>query len=138
MSSKLLIRIAAALMLLHTIGHCMGVFGKLDPSTVPVMNAMKSQSFPFMGRSCTLADFYNGYGFTMIFVLVLVSALLWILSAEAQKSKAAVLQLRLIAGFILVMAVIEYIYFFPFAAGISLLASILTSVGLLLRKPANA
>jgi len=122
MQPKLLLRIAAAIMLLHTIGHTFGALTWEDAPNARVadiITGMRREHFIFMGRSASLADFYNGYGISMIFVLLLVSMQLWILSTNPIK-----ITLIAIGFFLLALAVCEYIYFFPMAALFSLLASI--------------
>ena len=122
MKAKLLLRIASIIMLLHTIGHTMGALSwKTAPNAAvaKVITGMQSQHFEFMGRTASLGDFYSGYGISMIFVLLLVSILLWMLSASPVKNMLVALGL-----FLLVLAVCEYIYFFPMAAAFSLIAAI--------------
>ena len=121
---KIALRIAAVLMLLHTAGHTIGAFTWKNAPNVRVgvvVNGMENEHFDFMGRSLTLASFFNGYGYSMIGVLLLVSVFLWLLSSEPNKRLVVVLGL-----FLLFQAIIEFIYFFPFAAAFSLLAGIST------------
>lgn len=126
MNPKLFLRLAAILMLLHTIGH---TFGALSWKEAPnetigtVINAMQTNHFDFMGRSTSLANFYQGYGITMILVLLFIVLLLWLLSHETRNALAAGL-LTPLTIFLTVLAVIEYIYFFPFAAAFSLVSGI--------------
>jgi len=79
--------------------------------------------FDFMGRSASLGDFYAGYGFIMIGVLLLISILLWQLSTGVSPRITL-----LMSFFLLFMGIVEYIYFFPFAAAFSLLAGVATLV----------
>jgi hypothetical protein len=126
MKTKLLLRIAAVIMLLHTLGHTMGALTwKEAPNTrvAAVISGMQNEYFNFMGRSLTLASFFDGYGFSMIGVLLLVSILLWVLSTEPVGRIILALGL-----FLVFMGVIELIYFFPFAAAFSLLAGIATLI----------
>jgi hypothetical protein len=121
---KIALRIAAALILLHMFGHTMGALTWKNAPNVrvaAVVTGMENEHFDFMGRSLTLASFFNGYGYSMIGVFLLVSVLLWLLSIEPNKRMIAVLGL-----FLLFLAIIEFIYFFPFAAAFSLLAGIST------------
>jgi hypothetical protein len=136
MNSKLCVRLASILMFLHTIGH---TFGALSWKNAPnntirqVIIAMQANHFNFMGRSATLANFYEGYGIMMIFVLLLVSIILWLLSNDAENSLAKRL-LPLLAVFLLLLAVTEYVYFFLFAALFSLSAGIFTLLGRFYKK----
>lgn len=138
MNSKILLRIAAGLMLFHTIGHTIGALTwdqPATPATGLVIKGMQAAHFTFMGRYTTIASFYEGYGFIMIFVLLLVSLILWLLSGDTGNALTARLLIPL-AVFLLLLAVAEFIYFFPFAAGISLLAcTAITTARISMRKP---
>jgi hypothetical protein len=126
MKAKLLLRIAAILLLLHTLGHTMGALTwKEAPNArvAAVVNGMQNEHFNFMGRSLTLASFFDGYGFTMIGVLLLLAILLWLLSTDPNRKMLVALGL-----FLLFMGTCELIWFFPFAAAFSLLAGILTLI----------
>lgn len=128
MKASVLLRIASVVMLLHTLGHTMGAFtwnDAPDAAIKQVIDGMERNHFDFMGRPASLANFYAGYGYTMIGVLLLISLVLWLLSNDTDSRLSR--QLRVIFGlFLLFMAVLEYIYFFPLAPGFSLLAGICT------------
>jgi hypothetical protein len=130
MNPKFLLRIAAIFLFLHTIGH---TFGALSWRKAPndaiaqVINAMQTNHFYFMGISVSLASYYEGYGIIMIFVLLLVSLTLWFLSNEVANPLAARLLTPMVL-FLIIMAITEYIYFFPFAAMFTLLAGICSLV----------
>jgi fucose 4-O-acetylase-like acetyltransferase len=136
MKPKLLLRIAAVLMFLHTMGHTLGALTwKIAPNPAVglVIKGMETNHFDFMGRSATLASFYDGFGFTMILVLLFISILLWLLSAETGTSLSARL-VPMLAVFLLLMGVIEYIYFFPFAAAFTFIAGLCTVVSLFIKS----
>ena len=140
MTAKLLLRIASILMLLHTIGHTIGALTWKDapnPAVGQVVSGMQSQHFDFMGRSVTLGGFFEGYGFTMIGVLLLVTIFLWLFSSQSANPLTKSL-LPVLALFLLVMGVIEYIYFFPFAAAFSFLAGLCSVVALVVIKRGKA
>ena len=89
MHPKLSLRIAAILMLLHTIGHTIGALTWAMPPNPQVgqaITAMQTAQFEFMGRHTTLSAFYSGYGIVMIFVLLFFTILLWLLSNKPMKS----------------------------------------------------
>jgi hypothetical protein len=137
MKPKILLRIAATLMFLHTMGHTLGALSwKNAPNAAvaQVVNVMLANHFNFMGHSVSMGSFYDGYGFTMILVLLLVSTMLWVLSSQTNNN-LAVRFTRLLGVFLLMMGVLEYIYFFPFAAAFSLLAGICTVWALFVRAP---
>ena len=115
-------------MLLHTIGHC---FGALSWKQAPnakvqqIVDGMQSNHFAFMGRNASIGLFYEGYGISMIFVLIMIAVLLWLLASNYQYAIVAVL-----AIFLGALAITEFIYFFPFAAANTLLAGLLTGITL--------
>ncbi|HTI60796.1 LIC_13387 family protein [Mucilaginibacter sp.] len=124
MRPKILLRIASVIMLLHMLGHTMGALTWKDAPNAAVkqvIDGMLGNRFDFMGRSVSIGDFFAGYGYGMIGVLLLVSILLWLLSAE--HNRRFILALGL---FLLFLSIIEFIYFFPFAAAFSLLAGVTT------------
>lgn len=124
MPPKLSLRIAAALMLLHTIGHTFGALGQTqppNPKIAAIISGMQTEHFDFMGRSATLGRFFNGYGFIITFMLLLITVQLWLLSTRPVRPFLLTLGIYLI-----IQAGTEYIYFFPLAALFSLLAGLLT------------
>jgi hypothetical protein len=128
MKPKILLRIAAVLMFLHTIGHTMGALTwKKAPNAAvaAVIASMQSEHFPFMGRESTIAGFYVGYGVGMILVYLFISLLLWVLSTAFNPGAIALLGIFLVA-----LAVEEWIYFFPLAAILSVLAGLSTLASL--------
>ena len=140
MKPKFLLRIASVLMFLHTAGHTLGALTwKNAPNAAvgQVINGMEIIHFEFMGRSVSIASFYEDYGFNMILVLLLISVLLWLLSAETRRN-LSLRTTQLLAAFLLMMAIIEYIYFFAFAAALTLLAGICTLIALLINDAGNA
>ena len=122
LKSKLLLRIAVVFMLLHTIGHTFGALSWSEPpnaKVAAVINGMQTEHFDFMGRSATLAQFYNGYGISMILVLLFVSIQLWLLASNPVKSMIVAMGV-----FLLIMGICEYIYFFPMAALFTVLSAV--------------
>jgi hypothetical protein len=128
MNSKRMLRISAILMLLHTAGHSIGASTWDQAPSQPIsaiLNGMKTEHFNFMGKSMTLAAVYSGYGYIMIGVLLLVTIVLWLLSQDPNRKLILVFGL-----FLLFLGIAELIWFFPFAAAFSLLASLLTLLAL--------
>lgn len=128
MRSKVLLRTAAIVMLLHTIGHTIGALTWKQAPNSPiaqVITGMENNHFQFMGRQTSLADFHEGYGLIMIAVLMFVSILLYVLSSA--KNSGVIM---LTGIFLIILAIAEYIYFFPFAAAFSFLAGVCTLVSL--------
>jgi peptidoglycan biosynthesis protein MviN/MurJ (putative lipid II flippase) len=113
-------------MLLHTIGHSFGALGfgaPTNPRVTAVISGMQREHFDFMGRSATLAQFFDGYGISMIFILLFVSVQLWLLAKNPDKTMMVVMGV-----FLAVLVVCEYTYFFPMAALFSAFACILSSL----------
>jgi len=136
MKPKILLRIASVLMLLHTAGHTMGALTwneAPNAEVAQVVKGMETVHFEFMGRQATLGLFFNGYGFINIGVLSLISALLWLLSGDSQNKLFGGITV-LLGVFLLAMGVLEYIYFFAFAAAFSVLAGLCTLAALILRN----
>jgi hypothetical protein len=124
MKAKILLRIAAIFMLLHTLGHTLGALTWKDAPNAAikqVVDDMLNKHFDFLGRSASIGDFYAGYGYSMIGVLLLVSILLWFLSTEPIRRMVLIMGL-----FLLFLGTIEFIYFFPLPAVFSLLAGVAT------------
>jgi len=127
MLPKLLLRIAAVLILFHAVAHTFGHSRwKKAPGTEKqqVITAMTSHSFPFMGANRSMGDFFEGYGYACTLALLLIAWLLWVIATEtgalAKKIVAA------ISICLLFWSAAEFIYFFPFAAIITLLAALLS------------
>jgi hypothetical protein len=136
---KHLVRMGAALMAFHALGHTMGALNwKKNPNenVSLVILGMQSTHFDFMGRSATLGQFYEGYGLIMILVLVLISLQLWLQSDDMVNPKATKM-LTVIAAFLVLMAVLEYIYFFAFAAATTFLAGVCVIVSLAGKKQSS-
>jgi hypothetical protein len=128
MSSKLLLRIAATMMLLHTIGHSIGALTwktPPNPAVGQVIKGMEDNHFDFMGKSASLAAFFEGYGFMTILVLISVSLILWFISAEG-KSPFTIKLITVLTVFLLAMGTVEFIYFFPLPGILSTIAGICT------------
>ena len=131
MKAKLWLRIASALMAFHTLGH---TFGALtwrhapNAATADVISRMQTNHFNFMGRLVSLASFYEGYGISMILVLLLITVSLWLISTSFNNALAPKL-LPVLTAFLLFLSVAELIYFFPMAAIITFLAAVAALIG---------
>ena len=126
MQPKLLLRIAATVILLHTIGHTFGALSwkKAPNATIArLISEMIDDRFDFMGRSVSVALFYEGYGILLIFVLILTSVCLWLIGDDVE-TRIAQRLLVAFACFLLVVAITEFMYFFALAASFTLLADV--------------
>jgi hypothetical protein len=87
----ILLRIAAALMLLHFVGHTLGMLQPPShgPEEVAVIDSMKSHRFNMMGSMRTYWDFFLGFGYDASLNMILQAGLLWLLSRLARRDLAA-------------------------------------------------
>lgn len=129
MKSKAWIRIAIIFISIHLLGHLIGHLQWDDvtnPTFGAVVKTMKGHQASFMGATRTMADYYHGYSLIMFVFFGFSIAILSMLFA-APSTHA-----RLVKGILLIMAIsyaglalIEWFYFFPFAAIISFLVGLM-------------
>jgi hypothetical protein len=136
MKPKMILRIASMTMLLHTIGHTIGAMSwkkDPDPAIQQVVDNMISHKFIFLGALRSIADFYEGYGITMIVVLLLMTVLLWQLSkiCTIYPGPATRLLVPVSMG-LLVIALIEFKYFFFLPGTLTGIAGILSGWSVLI------
>lgn len=125
-NSKLLLRIAAGIMLVHAIGHTIGVFTWQKPNgkiPIEVVQKMQETHFLFGGKDSTMANFFSGHGYAGTILLLLIVTVLWTVSSSTDKIATKILWLVGIA--IVTLALDELIYFFPMAVIFSLVAALL-------------
>jgi len=139
MKPKVLLRIAAVVMFLHVVGHTIGAATwkqTNEPAKQEVIKRMVEQKFPFMGTVRSMAEYYDGYGYSSTIALLLAVTLLWILSGLAERNAVVAAKILLpVSLFLLLLGIDEIIFFFPLAAGMSLLRALLGGLSLLtLRK----
>ncbi|HEY2348183.1 MAG TPA: hypothetical protein VGH64_04160 [Puia sp.] len=136
MNPKLLLRIASVVIFLHAIGHFLGVAtvmkGETDEQNM-VIRTMTGHRFPIMGAVRGFDDFLHGFGWIGEVFLLLMTYLLW-LCGSLVVSQPAISRKLSAALFISLIAqmVLEFIYFFPVAYSMSLIAAVLTGLSLLL------
>src|ERR1700748_1069165 len=88
MNPKLLLRIAAVLVLLNAIGHTIVHFTRKeidDPVIKDVINQMEIHQFKFGGSVCSLDGFLTGNSLATAITLFVMAALLWVLSGVSVK-----------------------------------------------------
>jgi hypothetical protein len=121
---KLLLRIAAIILLLHTLGHTIGFANWQKPNgTVPaeVINIMTDTHFSVQGKDTTMANSFSGFGYTVSIFLLSIICILWIISKSSEQSFPILFSV----GFgILLLALDEFVFFFPAVAILSLTASL--------------
>jgi heme A synthase len=110
----------------------MGALGWQDPNgKIPneVVRKMQEVPFSFMGKDgSTMADFYSGASYCGTLFLLLVASLLWTLSGR--KDKPTINLLWMIATAIVLLGIIEIVYFFPFAVSFCAVAATLVFVAI--------
>ena len=113
---------------LHTFGHS-GWTKSPDPLKQTVIKLMTDHSFPFMGVERSMGNYFDGYGYAVTIALVLIAVVLWLISDATAQGSALIKNIALVLAFgLLVWGIDEVIFFFPFAAGITLLSSLLVFV----------
>ena len=101
MSSKILLRIAAGIMLFHGLVLFFGA-----------VYMLLTGKNPTEGIPPEMADFFVGASFCGHLLTFLLAALLWTLSCRQDKS--AVQQLWIVATATVLLGIIEIVYFFPY------------------------
>jgi len=139
MKPKILLRIAAILILIHGLLHTSG-FNQWkndpDPAKHELIKQMTGQKFPFMGSTRNMGQYYDGFGYASSIALFLIAVLLWIISGELSANPSLAKKVIVVISFALLLwAIDEMIYFFPFAVSITTAAAICGFVSLIgLRK----
>jgi hypothetical protein len=135
MKPKILLRIAAILILIHGLLHTSGFSQwKNDPDTAKheVIKQMTGQKFPFMGTSRNMGNYYDGFGYATSIALFLIAVLLWLVSGELGANPSLAKKVIVVLSFALLLwAIDEMIYFFPFAVGLTTVASLCGFVALI-------
>ncbi len=91
-----------------------------------VVKKMMEEKFPFMGVSRSISEYYDGYGYCVTVALFVIAIILWLISTAASQNENNALVKNIswtLAFGLLAWGIGELIFFFPFAAGITLLAS---------------
>jgi hypothetical protein len=130
MKAKILLRIAAFCILVHLLGHGVGHMTwktPKDSKMQEVVSQMLNHKAEFMGATRSMGDYYDGYSLILFGVYGMSIVLLWMISTieRAQVSIAQKLLLPIAITYIF-FGVIEYLYFFTFAASMSMLAGLLS------------
>ena len=127
--SKVLLRIASVLMLLHSVGHISGLITWQKSIPPDVVQKMQEVHYRFMYKDgLTMADFYTGASVFGVILIVFIAVLLWMLSDS--KDKLAVRLLWTIAIVIGLHAAVELIYFFPIALIFCVISAVLVLIAI--------
>lgn len=91
MKTTLLVRIASALLFLHTGLHLLADRGAPEPGAQLIASsAMKSNPFQVMGVTRTFWDFYRGFSLFGTILMLAAAVVLWQVATLAKKDAAAV------------------------------------------------
>lgn len=134
MKAKIWLRGACLLILLHLLGHAGGHSTwdhPEDPEMQEVVNAMHGYASDFMGATRSMADYFNGYSIMLFFVFAMSISILWAASNFPAEQRTLTKKILYPLAFAwMAFGVIEFMYFFPLAAGMSLGAGILILFGI--------
>jgi hypothetical protein len=142
MKPTILLKISSVIMILHDFGHLFGFLGWSKGTTSEeeyVIHAMTDHRFPVIGVMRSFADLYNGFGNIATVSILLMAVLLWMTGSFAAQFPTVSKKLAgvLFIGLFL-QSMLEFIYFFPAAALMTLLAALLTGVSFLRIKTGGA
>lgn len=136
MKPRLLLRIAALFILIHLLGHSFGHFSwkeTNDPAKREVIRQMTGPEFEFMGATRSMGDYYEGYSLILLVVYAMSIALILTAAryADSNHDIARTVLTPIGIGYV-AFGVIEFLYFFPFAASMSLGAGVLIILAIFL------
>ena len=132
MTTRVLYRIAAVLILLFDLGHSAG-FPWSDPRWGVDLGPMRSSHFNILGFSRTYWDFYVGFGLFVTVFLLLAAILAWQLgSLPTQVPPLMRWTAWTLAGCFAVVTVLSWMYFFviPIAFGAAITVCLFAAAGL--------
>jgi len=86
---------------------------------------MTTHKFQFMGANRSLAESFDGYGYIATIFIILVAALLWTFSNIVSVGSRRIVFIWGVS--MLFLTIDEFLFFFPFAAILSLISAILTA-----------
>ena len=120
MKSTVLLKTASVLMLLHFVGHTLGMMRgpSHGPEEVGVIESMKTHHFDAMGSSRSYWDYFLGFGFDASINMLFQAVLLWLLAGVARTNFAIVrpfIALLLAAWIASMLLYIKYFFLAPIA-----------------------
>ena len=134
MKPYLLTRISSVLILIHAVLHTIGHLSWKTPAGAAyneVVKQMTGPKFPVMGANRSLGEFFDGYGFFVTLALLLAAWFIWMASNLIENNPGIATRMLLpLTAFLFGLGIIEIIFFFPLAAGITLLAAILSLIAM--------
>lgn len=138
MKAKILLRIAAVLILVHLLGHSVGHSTWNEPEDAKmqdVVTSMYSHKAEFMGAVKSMADYYNGYSLMIFFLFGMSICILWIVSGFIHLQRKIAISILLPVAFsYIAFGLIEFIHFFPFAGALSSIVGLLVLIAIAVSK----
>ena len=129
MRAKVWLMIACIFILVHLLGHAVGHASWKKPDDAgmqEVVDAMVSYKSEFMSATRSMVDYYIGYSLILFFVYAMSISILWVVSRAQRDERGLVKKILYPMAFAwLAFGVVEFMYFFPFAATMSLGAGLL-------------
>jgi hypothetical protein len=131
MKPKIFLWAAITFIIIHLIGHTIGHFtwtdSQGDPLREEVVRRMTEYKFDFMGANRSMGDYYEGYSALLLIKYLVFVLLLWAISgfADHQPQTARKLLAPISLGLV-AFGILEFVYFFPFAASMSMAAGLCT------------
>ena len=127
---KLLIRIAAGLILFFAFGHIMGHFTRYDvtdPKEKEVLQMMNNNKFDLFGQITSYDKMYTGMSMNLIFTLLAFTIILWHISNISTDNKKLATRLLLPVTFcVFGFSITSFLFFFPIPAITCLIAGLLS------------
>jgi hypothetical protein len=132
MTPKLLLRIAAGVVLFFALGHSMGHFTRKNlstPEAKTVYRVMEEFKFPIGSQMRSYDEFYEGMSLNLIITLLTITALLWVMSnISSQHPKIGIQILWPLLFCLSAFSATGFLYFFTLPALTCFIAGILILV----------
>ena len=132
---KLLIRIAAGLILFFAFGHSMGHFTRYDvtdPKEKEVLQMMSNNKFDLFGQMTSYDKMYTGMSMNLIFTLLAFTIILWHISGICTDNKKLATKLLLPVTFcVFGFSITSFLFFFPVPAITCLIAGLILTFALI-------
>lgn len=110
--------------ILHTIAHSSWKKAA-NPVQENIVATMSAHRFPFMGAAHSMADYYEGYGFISSVFFLMMACIYWVLSGDSESGNKLVPKVTMTVSIGLILcAILEWMYFFPFASAITFAAAV--------------
>jgi hypothetical protein len=135
MKPKLLIRIAAGLLLFFAAGHSIGHtqrHGVEDPKAKEVLQIMSDYKYDMFGEMRSYEENYSGMSLNLICTLLAFAAILWVISNGLTNKKQSMVLLIPIVLCVFAFSITGFVYFFPLPAITCLITSIILVAAIVL------